>query len=313
MSRLRLAGGVDAVLEASVVGSFTKIGHQLRSRLFDWSAPARLDGKTVMITGATSGIGLAAATRIAGLGASVCVVGRDPAKVEATVDRLGVTGEVADLADLGQVRALAARFLAGHERLDVLVHNAGALLHEDRRTVDGLETTVQTHVVAPYVLTRLLQPALVAADPGRVVWVTSGGMYTQRLSLPELVRPPLPFDGSTAYARAKRAQMALVERWAKREDRSVVMHAMHPGWVDTPGVASSLPRFHRVMGPLLRSPDEGADTIVWLAGAREAATSSGTLWLDRRPRATHRWPRTRGADEAAEADRLAAWCDRFVP
>ncbi|MDQ1248323.1 MAG: dehydrogenase/reductase family er 12, partial [Actinomycetota bacterium] len=114
---------------------------------------------------------------------------------------------------------------------------------------------------------------------------------------------PDDYDGVRAYARAKRAQVALTEQWAARfGDSGVVFHAMHPGWADTPGVAESLPGFRKVTGPFLRSPDDGADTIVWLAAADEPLAVNGRFWLDRTPRNTIKVPWTRA--EAGEAERL---------
>lgn len=313
---MSIAGAVDAVMEATVVPSFSRIGPQLRSRLFDWRALPAIDGRVVLVTGATSGLGEAAAATLARLGASVRLLGRDPARTEAAVARVrrasgndDVEGDVADLADLSQVRSFAARFVGAHARLDAVVHNAGALVRDHQQTVDGIEVTAQTHVVAPHLLTTLLLPLLESSRPARVVWVTSGGMYAQRLSVDDLESPPGSFDGMAAYARAKRAQVALVHHWAPPlRARGVIANVMHPGWADTPGVATSLPRFHRVLGPILRSPDEGADTMVWLVAADEAAATSGELWLDRR-RAMHKVPWTRRPDEAAEAARLLAWCE----
>ena len=113
------------------------------------------------------------------------------------------------------------------------------------------------------------------------------------------------------YARTKRAQVILTELWAKRlAGTGVVVHAMHPGWADTPGVASSLPRFHRLTGPLLRSPEQGADTIVWLGAAAEPGESSGGFWHDRRRRPTHRVPWTRETPE--DRERLWRECERLT-
>lgn len=305
-------------MEATVVPSFTTIGPRVRSRLLGWTPRAELptlEGKVVLVTGATSGLGEAAALDLARLGASVRLLARNPSKAADTERRIreqsgndDVRSGIADLASLDAVRRFADEFLAEHDRLDVLVHNAGALVHDFERTDDGIEITVQTHVVAPFLLTQLLLPRLEAAPSARVVWVTSGGMYTERLSVDDLETEPDRFDGTKAYARAKRAQVGLVEEWARRTG-DIAFHAMHPGWADTPGIEESLTRFHRVVGPLLRSPAEGADTIVWLAAAEEPGTTSGGLWLDRRQRSTHRLRRTRRPDEPAEAARLFAWCE----
>jgi hypothetical protein len=159
--------------------------------------------------------------------------------------------------------------------------------------------------VGPHLLTRLLRPALERAPAARVVWVSSGGMYTRRLRLDDVGwARRSPYDGVAAYAETKRAQVVLAELWAERLRRTnVAVNAMHPGWADTGGVATSLPRFHRLTRPLLRTPAEGADTIVWLAAAERAHDARGRFFFDREPRATHWLPGTR----ESEADRRALW------
>jgi dehydrogenase/reductase SDR family protein 12 len=121
--------------------------------------------------------------------------------------------------------------------------------------------------------------------------------------------PHRGYDGVVAYARAKRAQVTLSEMLAERlASRGIVVHAMHPGWADTPGVARSLPRFRAMLRPLLRTPSEGADTLVWLAASRGLpSTTTGRFWLDRRVRAIHKLSSTRASDTAAERERLWRW------
>jgi len=306
-----VARAADALLEASVIGGFSRIGLAARSRLlpeFTAGARARLDGRTVVITGATSGIGHATATRLAGLGAEVHFLARDPGRAAAACGRIAaasgsrqVSYGLADLNEPGSVRSFAAEYLSTHDRLDVLIHNAGALHASYRVNGAGTELTVAGQVIAPFLLTSLLLPALRAAGRSRVITVSSAGMYTQRLDPVALQMTALRYRGVTAYARAKRAQVALSREWARRlAGTGVVFHAMHPGWVDTAGIAAALPRFHRVMWPLLRTPGEGADTIVWLATADPVRLGSGRFWHDRRPRAEHRLPWTREAPGAGQ-------------
>ena len=108
----------------------------------------------------------------------------------------------------------------------------------------GIELTVAGQVITPFLLTKLLLPALLAAAPSRVITVSSGGMYAQRLDPATLEMAPSGYRGAVAYARVKRAQVVLSREWARRVDRAdVAFHAMHPGWADTPGIAASLPRF----------------------------------------------------------------------
>ena len=305
---------LDAALEVPVVTSFTRFGYHVRSRLFDWTPLGDLDlsGRSIALTGPTSGIGLAAAHQLAAMGADLVLLARDPVKLDPLAAELHATPVPVDLGDLDAVRE-AARQVAERGRLDAVLHNAGALLAERETTAAGHEVTVATQVLGPFLLTRLLMPALRAEGPGRVITMSSGGMYTEPLTVSQLEMPPGDYRGTTAYARAKRAQVTLNELWAEQVPADqIVFHALHPGWVDTPGVAAALPRFRRVVGPALRTPAEGADTLVWLAAAREPLGSSGRFWLDRRPRSIHRLPHTRRSDTAERRRRLWEWCEAQV-
>lgn len=297
-----MAFSIDAALEASVVGSFTNLGHRVRSR--DWDAgPSSMEGMTAVITGATSGIGLAAAERMAGLGAHVALVGRNPEKLRSSVEQVSAAGPHeavayrADLSSIDEVRRVAAEILAGEERIDVLVNNASVLAPERTTSVDGFELTLATNLLSTFLLTNLLIPRLVESAPSRIITVSSGGMYTEALDVQGLEMTNEDYAGASAYARTKRAQVVLTEMWAEiLAGTGVVAHSMHPGWVSTPGVAASLPTFRKIMGPLLRNADQGADTIVWLSADPDALASSGQFWLDRQPRETHRLKRTEAGD-----------------
>ena len=302
----------DDLLEATVVGSFTRLGPAIRGRLFAWSPPPAgvMVGRTVLVTGPTSGLGLQTARSLADLGARVVLAGRSEVRLEAVRDELmAAHGEdrfprlVVDMASLASVRAAVEAVLATETRLDALVDNAGAIY--PRRTIspDGIEATLATMVVGPFALVAGLLPLLERTPTARVVSVTSGGMYAQRLDLSDLGSSRQQYDGTRAYARAKRAQVTLMREWARRQRGAVTFSSMHPGWADSPGLAASLPGFYRLMTPLLRSPAEGVDTIVWLVADPAATDTDGRLYLDRRPRPFDRVPATR----LSGAERRQLW------
>jgi NAD(P)-dependent dehydrogenase (short-subunit alcohol dehydrogenase family) len=323
-----LAAMLDGALEVPVVPSFTRIGFSARRALFHWKQLDDYDlrGRVVAVTGATSGLGRAAADQLARDGATVIVIGRNPAKTASTVAELrSTTGNdrisavIADLGAHDSLRRAAAEVLGAYDRLDVLIHNAGSLSHERRTTPGGTELTVASQVVGPFLLTCLLLDRLAApkpghpesghSEPGRVITVSSGGMYSAPSTVVGLEMDATSYNGTKQYALAKRAQVTLNELWAVHvADRSVVFQCMHPGWADTPGVAEALPTFRRVVGPLLRDPREGADTIVWLAADDgEPLSTSGRFWLDRRVRRIHRLRSTARSDTPEVRRQLWDW------
>jgi dehydrogenase/reductase SDR family member 12 len=301
---------VDTALDLAVVPGFSRLGIAARRRLGGWDDELpSMEGRTALVTGGSSGLGKATAAGLSSLGASVWLLVRNEAKgAAARADIVESVGNddihllLADLVDLASVRRMARELQTKVPALDVLVHNAGALTEARHLTVDGIELTFQTHVVAPFLLTSLLLPQLETAS-GRVITVSSGGLYSQPLVIDDL-QSEQGYRGSVAYARAKRAQVLLGEEWARRlAPRSIGVHTMHPGWADTPGVETSLPTFHRLTRPLLRTADEGADTIIWLSAAAAEELGTGRFWMDRRARPTHKLPWTRSGD----ADRHELW------
>lgn len=308
----RLARAADTAMDRLVAPGYTRIGHAVRRRLPGWPddpAPGALTGRHVAVTGATSGLGEATARAVQDLGAHVHLVVRDTDKGEAVAAALTAPGRATvwrcDVADLDSVRAFTAALLAQVPRLDGLVHNAGALPAMRTESPQGHELTMALHVLGPVAMTEALLPVLTARAP--VIFVTSGGMYAQRLRADDPDYHQQPYSGTTAYARSKRAQVELLpllqRRWAGRGPGGPCVHAAHPGWADSPGLTASLPGFSRLTAPLLRSPEAGADTVVWLL--TRPGHRGGQLWHDRRPRPTHLVRRTRTAPE--EAARLWRW------
>jgi NAD(P)-dependent dehydrogenase (short-subunit alcohol dehydrogenase family) len=309
---------LDDLAEVLVLPSFTRLGFDFRRRLYNWpeASSYSMTGRTVVLTGPTSGLGREAAGSFARMGAALVLVGRNAVKLERTraelvaeTPRLEAIAIAADMASLASVRAAADEILRGVPRIDVIVDNAGTMLPMREVTDEGFERTFATMVLGPFVLVSRLLPRLLASPDGRLIAVTSGGMYTQSLPLDDLSYERGTYDGARAYARAKRAQVALVREWARRlRDTGVVANAMHPGWANTPGLEASLPGFAKLVGGQLRTAAEGIDTILWLAAAPEARAMSGRLFLDRRPRPFDRIPSTRLSAD----DRETLWREVLV-
>lgn len=288
------------ILDVSPIGSFDALGFARHAAAFD---PEDLDvdlyGRRCLVTGANSGIGFATSLALADLGAEVVMLCRSTERGDEAADRIReqtgskrvsvVRLDVSDLDDVDRVVPLLAA-----EPVDVLVHNAGVLPDERKASPQGLELTFATHVAGPHRLTAGLRYALEAEGGGRVVWVSSGGMLTRKLNVRDPQWKHRDYNGTLAYAETKRMQVILAEQWAEElADAGVDVNSMHPGWADTPSVASSLPGFYRITEAILRSPEEGADTVVWLAASPAAEGMTGKFVFDREPVRTHWIPSTR--------------------
>ncbi|NBW91156.1 MAG: SDR family NAD(P)-dependent oxidoreductase [Actinobacteria bacterium] len=309
-----MASILSAALDKAVVPGFSRIGYAVRSRLQHWQplTSFNLIGKTVVITGPTSGLGLETARQLASLGANLVLVARNAEKCQRVIEELAplCKGNApvfiqADVADLDQVRTACSQIASQFPRIDVLIHNAGALLNIREMSKQGIEQTIACHVVGPFLMTSLLISQL---QGGRVITVSSGGMYS--VGLPQascnqsLQMSVSKYNGTKQYAIAKRAQVTLNEMLAKRYPE-IEFVAMHPGWADTPGVQQSIPLFRKLTAPILRTTNEGADTIVWLSCIHPLPGASGTFWSDREVRPTHKTPQSRKID--TEINRQSLW------
>lgn len=248
-----------------------------------------LHGATVVVTGASDGIGAAAARRFAAAGALVIPVGRSPDKTARLADELGVDGEVADFASLDEVRALGKRLAARCTSIDVLVNNAGGTFSKRLTTMDGNERTFQVNHLAPYLLTRLLHERL-RHEGARIVTTASSAAYLGHLhaaALAESVRSKGPYVGFHVYSKSKLANTLfaaeLARRWPEVDSTSY-----HPGAVASQfgrgsglvGFLFAVPQFRA----LINSPAQGADTMLWLASAPAGeGWYSGGFFSDRAP------------------------------
>ena len=320
MTPALLARVVDTALEASVVGSFSRAGSVVRGRLEHWRPPSDLTGRVVIVTGASSGIGRAAALELARLGATVWLVGRDKRRTEAAARAacaFGTGGDVEpavlDIVDADAVDAFAARVATRHERLHGLVHAAGALFPTYRSAPDGGELTVATAVLAPFRLTWLLSPLLRRSGDANIVTLSSGGMYTQPFDLARLEMPrgstgaPRPTHGPSG----RRSCCPTSGPVAGAGTVSPATQRTPAGWTRRgwPAGCPRSPSWVRCCGRRA----QGADTVVWLAAgeARRPDLSDPLVegfFHDRRRRSEHHLPWTVRGAGATEGVRLWEWC-----
>lgn len=254
-----------------------------------------LSGQTIAITGGNSGIGLATAKRLASLGANIIIFGRDKAKLESAVSQIGPKARAIPL-DMTDFNSIVALNLPP---VDVLVHNAGDML-EEKRTVawpaGPVDQSFALLVAGPYLLSKVLKSSY-------TIWVSSGGMFTKKLNVNETLNPPdEPFDGMVQYARCKRASVVAARRLGHQ--------SMHPGWVDTEAVQKRMPKFYEKQKDVLRTTDQGADTIVYLAATKPSEVA---FWFDRKHNSEFPVPFTTHKPE--EENKLLAELERltFIP
>lgn len=251
-----------------------------------------MDSKTIVITGASSGIGAAAARELAGLGHRVVVVGRSPTKTAALARQLGAPYLTADFADLAQVRELAAQLRDRYPRIDVLSNNAGALMGGERETtVDGHERTFQVNYLAPFLLTNLLLDTLLSSHARVITTASQLGKILGRLDLDDLDAEH-GYSLLRAYSDASLADLLLAQELHRRyADRGLSSAAFHPGIVATNvSAGSSLAMRLLYSAPLRRfltTPEKGADTLVWLATSAPGTDwTSGGYYAKRKPMST---------------------------
>lgn len=270
--------------------NFTKQGFIEHAKKFkEEDMQVRLDGKNCIVTGANSGIGFATAEGLAARGASVYMICRSKERGETALSNIqSKTGnqnvylEVCDLSCVSEVKSFATKFSQKGLPVHVLVNNAGILEQKRITTSEGFELNFAVNVLGTYTMTESMLPLLEKAAPdARVITVSSGGMYNSPLTT-DLQFSEGDFDGVLQYARNKRVQVALTEKWAEMyKDKGIGFYSMHPGWAETPGVAKSLPGFSEKLAGKLRTSEEGADTVIWLASQPKEKLVSGEFYFDR--------------------------------
>ena len=277
-----------------------------------------LTGKVFLITGATEGIGKAAARSLAQRGAEVVVVGRDRAKTERVVSELGaeargghVSSIIAELSRVSGALAVAREFASNHERLDVLINNAGAIFDERRLNPDGIEMTFALNHLAYFALTTRLLPLLTKTPGARVVSTSSGAYSMGRIELPEVTRCEKKYSMFKAYGDSKLANVLFTRELARREREKVIASCYFPGFVRTHFGAEARGLLNGIIQALApyvaRTPEKGAETMLWLATSPEAAQLSGEYVQDKKAQKTNAHARN---DESAR--QLWDFCEDIV-
>lgn len=253
-----------------------------------------MGGKTVLVTGATSGIGRATAIGLAALGANVAITGRDGERTRDAAAEIDAAGDglvrtfVADLSSQVQVRRLANEVLQQLERIDVLINNVGGYWDTRHVTADGLEQTFALNHLAPFMLTNLLIERLQQSTPARVVTVSSGAHTAGRIDFDDL-QTERGYSGSRAYSQSKLGSILFTHELSQRLGATgVTANALHPGVVrtsfgaDDPGAVQRL--LVPFMRPFMKSPAQGAATSIYLASAPGLSQVTGQYFANRKPR-----------------------------
>lgn len=279
---------------------------------------SRMDGKQCLVTGGTNGIGLIAARELAKQGASVVIVGRNPQKTEQTVESLrketgssNITSLVGDMSSMADVRRVAREYAASHSRLDVLLNNAGAFFGQRLVTKDGYEMTFALNHLGYYLLTRELMDLLKRSAPARVVSVSSGAQNMGRLNFDDLMEEN-KFSGQRAYNNSKLANVLFTfELSRKLQGTGVTANCVHPGIVDTnfgKENPTGLMKFLlAIAGPFMLTPEQGADTLIWLSSSPEVEGVTGKYFVKRKESRVNRQAR-----DAAACARLWEMSEQYV-
>jgi dehydrogenase/reductase SDR family protein 12 len=280
--------------------SFTQVGYRARKRFWPRFTPD-FKGQHWLVTGGSGGLGREMVFAALRAGATVTAAARSADKLralEAEARAAGLAGldtETCDFTLTADTQRLVERLLAKGRRIDTLMNNVGVLNDDHLITAEGREASFGSNILSHYQLTEALVAGGLLGRGSVVVNVTSGGGYNVPLMTAMLnVTDPARYNGTVAYGFHKRAQMVLNQHWRDTYgSRGIDFYVMHPGWSDTAGVQRSLPRFRKILRPILRDERSGSDTAIWLAGTRPKQPEHELVWFDRKVRTAHVYERTR--------------------
>lgn len=280
-----------AVFGIKGYSEYTRAGFESASKRFNVEdLNVDLSDQFIMITGANSGIGKITALECAKRHAHIYMVCRDEERGKQSQEEIikesnnsNVELFICDLSQPRDVVSFTKKFLELKKPLNILCNNAGCMINERRMINDEYEANFVTNTLSTYILTKNLLPLLNENQPARVFITSSGGMYNAKLEPDDFNSTHMrTFRGDTVYAQNKRQQVVMAERFAQ-QNPSIYFASWHPGWADTPGVRTSMPSFFDKMQNRLRTPEQGADTLVWLCCQKDIATKykNGEFFQDR--------------------------------
>ncbi len=276
---MKMKDWISQLLDLTIVFSFDHSG--FKRHCPDQLQQVDLSGRHGIVTGASSGIGLEVTKALLQQRMNCQLIGRDLEKLKNSFkfDRSVSCTQYhcLDMSDLKKVYSFAMDEVK--PPIDLLIHNAGDMPHSLTINKDGFEQMFASQVLGPFILTKTLADLGKLRQGCRILFVASGGMYLQKLDLSDLLFEKRSYNKYTGYANAKRAQVILSELFSKKYPQ-YLFSSMHPGWVDTPGVRYSMPLFKKLLNKRLRSAEEGADTILWLATVNDYP--NGKFWFDRK-------------------------------
>ena len=284
--------------------SFTQVGYLARKLFWPRFTPD-FKGQHWLVTGGSGGLGREMVMTALRAGASVTAAARSAGKLralEAEARAAGLTGldtETCDFTLTADTQRLIERLLAKGRRIDALMNNVGVLNDDLMITAEGREASFSSNILSHFQLTEALVAGGLLGRGSVVVNVTSGGGYNVPLMTAMLdVTDPARYNGTVAYGFHKRGQMVLNRHWRDTYGPlGIDFYVMHPGWSDTAGVQRSLPRFRKILRPILRDARSGADTAIWLAGTRPRQPEQELVWFDRKVRTAHVYERTRATKD----------------